>query len=52
MDNDFFKANVPSEVQDAMAQAAADIKAGKKEVKSYFDFKDDNEFNDYLAQAQ
>jgi basic membrane protein A len=52
VNNDFFKANVPSEVQDAMAQAAADIKAGKKDVKSYFDFKDDNEFNDYLAQAQ
>ena len=52
VNNEFFKANVPADVQDAMAKAAEDVKSGAKKIKSYFDFANENEFNDYIATAQ
>ena len=52
VNNDFFKANVPAEVQDAMAKAAEAVKNGDKDVKSYFDFASEDDFNAYVASAQ
>ena len=52
VNNDFFKANVPSDVQDAMAKAAADVKSGSLKVKSYFDFANEDEFTAYIGEAQ
>ena len=50
VDNDFFKNNVPQEVRDAMAKAANDIKAGTLKVKSYYDFANEAEYDQYLAE--
>ena len=50
--NDFFSSNVPAEVQEEMSKAAADVKAGSRKVKSYFDFASEDEFNAYVATAQ
>ena len=52
VDNAFFQANVPQELRDAMAQANADIKAGKLTVKSYYDFANEAEYDEYLASVQ
>ncbi len=48
VDNDFFKANVPQEVRDAMAQSFEEAKAGTLKVKSYFDFANEAEYDAYL----
>jgi basic membrane protein A len=52
VDNDFFKANVPQELRDAMAKAAEDIKAGTLDVKSYFDFANEAEYDEYLKSVE
>ena len=52
VDNAFFQEKVPAEVRDAMAKAAEDVKSGAKDVKSYFDFANDSEYQDYLASAK
>lgn len=52
VDNDFFKANVSEELRNKMADAAAKIKAGELEVKSYFDFADEAEYKAFVAEAQ
>ena len=52
VDNEFFQTNVPAEVRDAMAKAAADVKSGSLKVKSYFDFANEDEYKDYVATAQ
>lgn len=52
VDNDFFKANVPQDVRDAMAQAFENAKAGTLKVKSYFDFANEAEYDAYLESAK
>jgi basic membrane protein A len=52
VDNEFFQANVPAEVRDAMAKAAEEVKSGSKDVKSYFDFASEDEFNAYLEEVK
>jgi basic membrane protein A len=52
VDNEIFQANVPAEVRDAMAKAAEEIKSGSKDVKSYFDFASEDEFNAYLEEVK
>ena len=52
VDNDFFKANVPQEVRDAMAKSFEDAKAGTLKVQSYFDFASEAEYDAYLESAR
>ena len=52
VDNDFFKANVPEDLRNAMADAAAKVKAGELEVKSYYDFADEAEYEAFVAAAK
>ena len=51
VDNEFFQTNVPEEVRTAMEEAKTKIASGELEVKSYYDFADDNEFNEYVQNA-
>ena len=48
VDNEFFQENVPQEVRDAMAEAAEKIAAGEIDVKSYYDFADESEYQALL----
>ena len=48
VDNDFFKATVPEEVREKMAEAQAQIISGEKTVKSYYDFADEAEYQAML----
>lgn len=52
VDNDFFKANVPEDLRNEMAEAAANVKAGKLDVKSYFDFASEAEYLEYVNAAK
>ena len=49
VDNEFFQANVPAEVVEKMAATQAKIVAGEMEVKSYFDFADEAEYQAFLG---
>ena len=49
VDNEFFQANVPAEVKEKMAATNAKILAGEMEVKSYFDFADEAEYQAFLG---
>ena len=49
VDNEFFQANVPAEVREKMAETNAKILAGEMEVKSYFDFADEAEYQAFLG---
>lgn len=51
VNNKIFTASVPEDVQKAVAQAEADIKSGKLDVMSYFDFASEQEFLDYVAEV-
>lgn len=48
VDNDFFKANVPEDVRQQMADAQAKIMSGEKTVKSYYDFANEAEYQAML----
>lgn len=48
VDNEFFKANVPEEVRQNMADAQAKIVSGEKTVKSYYDFANEAEYQAML----
>lgn len=52
VDNDFFKANVPEDLRTAMADAAAKVKAGTLDVKSYYDFASEAEYLAYVDAAK
>lgn len=52
VDNDFFKANVPEDLRNAMADAAAKVKAGSLDVKSYYDFASEAEYLAYVDAAK
>ena len=49
VDNEFFRANVPAEVVEKMAATHDKIVAGEMEVKSYFDFADEAEYQAFLG---
>ena len=51
VDNEFFQENVPEEVRTAMEDAKAKIASGELVPKSYFDFADENEFNEFVKAA-
>lgn len=48
VNNDFYKQNVPEDVQKKVEAAAQDIKDGKITVKSYYDFADEAEYQALL----
>ncbi|MCD8371015.1 MAG: BMP family ABC transporter substrate-binding protein [Clostridiales bacterium] len=48
VDNEFFQENVPQEVRDKMAESQEKILAGEITVKSYYDFADEAEYQQYL----
>lgn len=50
--NENFEKNVPQELRDEMAAVGEAVKAGKLTIKSYFDFKDEAEYNAYLEAAR
>lgn len=50
--NENFEKNVPQELRDEMAAVGESVKAGKLTIKSYFDFKDEAEYNAYLDDAR
>lgn len=52
VDNDFFKANVPEDLRNAMAEVSEKVANGELEIQSYFDFADEAAFMDYLAAAR
>ena len=52
VDNDFFKTNVPEDLRNAMADAAAKVKAGELEVKSYYDFASEADYLAYVDAAK
>ena len=49
VDNEYFQANVPQEVRDKMAATNEKILAGEMEVKSYYDFADEAEYQAFLG---
>ncbi len=48
VDNDYFKQMVPEEVRNKMAETNKKIVAGEVTVKSYYDFKSEDEYQDLL----
>lgn len=48
VDNDFFQENVPQEVRDKMAESKEKIVSGEIDVKSYYDFADESEYQALL----
>lgn len=52
VDNEFYQANVPEDVRTKVAEAAEKIAAGEIDVKSYYDFADDAEYNAYVESAK
>ncbi len=52
VDNDFFKANVPEDLQAEMAGVADKVKSGELKIKSYFDFASEAEYMDYVNAAK
>ena len=52
VDNAFFQENVPEDVRNAMADAAAKVKAGELTVKSYYDFADESEYLAFVDAAK
>ncbi len=52
VDNDNFRKNVPVQVRNAMAESAANVVAKRITVMSYYDFKSDAEYQDYLNSAR
>ena len=49
VDNEYFQANVPQEIRDKMADAQAKAIAGELEIKSYYDFADEAEYQAFLS---
>lgn len=49
VDNEFFQTNVPQEIRDKMKESQEKILAGEIEVKSYYDFADEAEYQEYLS---
>lgn len=49
VDNEFFQENVPQEIRDKMKESQEKILAGEIEVKSYYDFADEAEYQEYLS---
>ena len=49
VNNDMYQSIVPEGVRAAVAQAEEDIRNGKLDVMSYFDFKNEQEFLDFVA---
>lgn len=49
VNNEMYQNIVPEEARAAVAQAEEDIRNGKLEVMSYFDFKNEQEFLDFAA---
>ena len=49
VNNEYFQANVPQEVRDKMAATNDKILAGEMEVKSYYDFADEAEYQAFLG---
>ena len=52
VDNAFFQENVPEDLRNAMAEAAAKVKSGELEVKSYYDFADESEYLAFVDSAK
>jgi len=52
VDNDFFKENVPEDLRNAITDAAAKVKSGELEVKSYYDFADEAEYMAFVDSAK
>ncbi len=52
VDNEFFRANVPEELRNAMAEVSGKVASGELKIQSYFDFADEAAFMDYLAAAR
>ena len=48
VDNEFFQANVAEEIRNKMAESNEKILAGELDVKSYYDFKDEAEYEAFL----
>lgn len=48
VDNEFFQENVPQEVRDKMAESKEKIVSGEIDVKSYYDFADESEYQALL----
>ncbi|MBE5971781.1 MAG: BMP family ABC transporter substrate-binding protein [Lachnoclostridium sp.] len=51
VDNEFFRANVPQEVRDKMAETQEKIFAGEMKIKSYSDFADESEYQAFLSEV-
>ena len=52
VDNENYQKHVPAKVRKALLESAANITARRISVKSYYDFKDHNEYQEYLKSAQ
>ena len=52
VDNAYFQEKVPQDLRDAMADAAAKVKSGELEVKSYYDFADEAEYLAFVDAAK
>lgn len=52
VDNDFFKANVPEDLQKEMADATEKVKSGDLTIKSYFDFASEADYIAYRDAAK
>ena len=52
VDNAYFEEKVPEDVRAKMEEAKAKIASGEGTVKSYYDFKDDSEYEAYVASVR
>ena len=52
VNNEHFRKNVPAEIRDALEKSAEDIIAKRIAVRSYYEFKDESEYEAYLDSAR
>ena len=52
VNNELYRTHVPQRVRTAVEKAAEEVRSGRIQVKSYFDFKDEAEYLAYIQTAQ